>query len=568
MDTPSDMSLTPSTPNLNPAQAVASLSAESSSSNLFQNAAGFNIIGGQFVAGDFHNHPVKAIPGVGPLIPSADIMDETYSECEIYCNQLLRRRRGFPLHVPEPQENLPPEYREHGVQIGDVGRITPEGIFDFFFNIYLPADHPVNDNDVPEDFCPLPHYESKDIVVLNHPPGNYVSTSSIRQVALPTPFDDEFPGAGFLFNCGAPQGAVLALPHGARLRKLETLEILRDYVATHAENWYRYIMGARGRRLANGSLYLVTGCEKAHSWGMATFHSVSEEFQLTFKPAPRADSTVRYRWSGAHGCPDPSQHKEYDPSSTNAPLNQTTFIHGLSISLGVGIWGKLFGKVGISDIAESQLGSAGDNGRASHPQSSSFFSSVLGFFEGGGSTSGTSHAGDHPPNKGGEEHVERPENAFMLFRRSLLAPTPGDSGSSSAHSPPLLTNAQGTRDAAQQWTVLSPEERAHWEALAAEKKREHEILYPNYTYRSRRTENVVLSDLPPIVKIFHPAEIINTYILAKTPEATVVMSHDDDWRDILAENPSMGLKIQTVSEFLYRLNNEFSIKEKDGATFL
>ncbi|KAF8157608.1 hypothetical protein K438DRAFT_1528975, partial [Mycena galopus ATCC 62051] len=66
------------------------------------------------------------------------------SESEIFSNQMLRQKRGFPLYAPEPQETLPTEYQECGVQIGDVGTITPEGSFDFFFNIFLPADHPIN----------------------------------------------------------------------------------------------------------------------------------------------------------------------------------------------------------------------------------------------------------------------------------------------------------------------------------------------------------------------------------------------------------------------------------------
>ncbi|KAJ7798016.1 hypothetical protein B0H13DRAFT_1516052, partial [Mycena leptocephala] len=67
-----------------------------------------------------------------------------FSESEIYSNQLLRQKRGFPLYVPGPRQTLPEEYRKSGVAIGDVGRITPEGSFDFFFNIYLAADHPIN----------------------------------------------------------------------------------------------------------------------------------------------------------------------------------------------------------------------------------------------------------------------------------------------------------------------------------------------------------------------------------------------------------------------------------------
>ena len=125
-------------------------------------------------------------PGRASMIPlpSLNIMDETFSESEIYCNQLLRRKRGFPLYVPGPHRNLPAEYRKGGVQIGDVGRITPEGIFDFFFNIYLPSEHPINANFVPDDFHPLTRYVSRDIVHVEFDPGNYVSTSSVQKQGL------------------------------------------------------------------------------------------------------------------------------------------------------------------------------------------------------------------------------------------------------------------------------------------------------------------------------------------------------------------------------------------------
>ncbi|KAJ7743772.1 hypothetical protein B0H16DRAFT_997199 [Mycena metata] len=398
-------------------------------------------------------------------------MDDTFSESEVYCNQLMRRRRGFPLYVPGPPENLSAEYRRHGVAIGDVGSITPEGIFDFCFNIYLPADHPINDNDVPENFQPLMPYASKDLTSLAYAPGNSALTSSVQKLDL-SPFA-EFPGGNFVFNCGAPQGAVLALPHGSYLKKLKNLELVREYVATHAESWYKHINGARGRGLQNGSLYLVTGCEKAYSWGMASFYSTNNEFQLEFRATPRADSSIRYQWGGIHGCRDPSQHKSYDPSpKRNIPLNQTTFIHGLSISLGIGIWGKLFGKVGIREIVESRLGSANGNGNMSLAPGSSLFSWALGLPWGGGSIGGKSCAGENG--------------------------------------------------------------------------------------------NVVLSDFPPVVKIFHPAEIINDYLLRKIPNATVVMSHDDDWRDILADDPSTGFPVQSVSELLRKIDDEFSITIKDG----
>ncbi|KAJ6552802.1 hypothetical protein B0H19DRAFT_1154978 [Mycena capillaripes] len=402
-----------------------SLSAIPQSPNLFSNAKGFHIGGGQFILGDVHNHPT----------------------------QLLRRKRGFPLYVPEPRQNLPAEYREHGVAIVDVGRVTPEGAFDFFFNLYLPADHPINDNDVPEGFYPLPHYPSKEVFDLDYAPGNYVSTSSIQKLE-PHP---SLPG--FVFNCGAPQGAVLALPHGAHLKKLDNLESVRSYAAKHAENWYKYVNGARGRGLANGSLYLVTGWEKAKSWGMASFHSAGDEFQLTFQPIPNA---LQYRWSGMSTGRNPAQTKSYDPTPITGPLDETMFIHGLTISLGTGVWRKLFGTVEICDIVE-------ETSKKKFRSSTTGFSWFLGFFE-GASTTGENQ---HP----------------------------------------------------------------------------------------KKNDPVVLSDLP---KIFRPGELINNHILHKKPQAAVVMSHDDDWSDILDDDPSTGSKIHNISDFLQRIEDQLTITERNG----
>ncbi|KAJ7476161.1 hypothetical protein FB451DRAFT_1007054, partial [Mycena latifolia] len=192
------------------------------------------------------------------------------AESEIYCQRLLYQKRGFPLYVPDPQRNLPAEYRTSGVRIGHVGRVTPEGAFDPFFNIYYSAEHPINSRGVPDDFVPLQMYLGDDIFPLDYEPGDYVSSSSAQDV---------FPGSEFLFKCKGPDGALLALPHGSRLLKLENLESMRRYAAKNAESWYKYINAPEGlgRRLVNGFLYLITGWEKSESWGMATFQNVAVE---------------------------------------------------------------------------------------------------------------------------------------------------------------------------------------------------------------------------------------------------------------------------------------------------
>ncbi|KAJ7894934.1 hypothetical protein B0H14DRAFT_3640753, partial [Mycena olivaceomarginata] len=201
-----------------------------------------------------HVSPKQALP--------LNIVDETLSQPQIYCNQLLSLRRGFPLYIPGPSQMLPAEYQTSGIQIGDVGTVTPEGLFDCFFNIYLPADDPVNLDNVPDDFCPLQNYKERDLLTFPQAPGNYVSTPLVHKIAH-----------GTQLGCRPPQGAVLALPHGAELKRLKNVQPVREYAQKYAKTWYEYLKHTKGLVVENGSLYLITGCEKVMSWGMATYHS-------------------------------------------------------------------------------------------------------------------------------------------------------------------------------------------------------------------------------------------------------------------------------------------------------
>ncbi|KAJ7887850.1 hypothetical protein B0H14DRAFT_2562619 [Mycena olivaceomarginata] len=180
------------------------------------------------------------------VVPNGTVL-ETAPQPEV---QVDGMGRGFPLYRPEPQINLPAQYREKGVAIGDVGTVTVDGDFDFFFNIYI--------NGL-KDLIPLPPYHPmEDIKCYPH---------SIRKIgSLGSTL-----GADFIFNCTAPNGAVLALPHGGQVEKLRPIRFMREYAAKNAESWYKYLNGTKGFELMNGSLLLITGCENAKSWGMAMF---------------------------------------------------------------------------------------------------------------------------------------------------------------------------------------------------------------------------------------------------------------------------------------------------------
>ncbi|KAF7312570.1 Pleiotropic drug resistance ABC transporter protein [Mycena indigotica] len=346
-------------------------------SQMFQNATGFDIQGGQFISAQGGVHFHQPVSTQMPLpMPS-----ETFSENEVYCSLLCQRQRGFPLYVPEPQENLPSEYLERGVSIGDVGMITPEGIWDFFFNIFLPANGPINRGRVPPNYSPLEPYDESDAHNLRYEPGSFLSTSTAR--CYNANFE-EFPGGDYHFQCTSPKGAILCLPFGSRLHKLSTgKDHVRNYAVQNAKSWYHYINGTLGKGMMNGELYVITGTEKASAGGIATFQNVAERdnFDLTFRAFSDTHTHLRYRFNRG----TVAQTKSFPsprPDDGGAELNNNTiFLHGFIISLGLGIWGTLFNTVGVYSIEDASPQRLAGGSVPFGSQSSNF--SLFGFMSSG-----------------------------------------------------------------------------------------------------------------------------------------------------------------------------------------
>jgi hypothetical protein len=103
----------------------------------------------------------------------------------LYSRLLASQSPGIPLFIPEPDEDLPKEYRSQGVMIGDVGVITPDGAFDFYFNACAHANDPINFNGVPRNFRPIklkPSNVSTRPYAL--PRGHVISSSSVQKRSL------------------------------------------------------------------------------------------------------------------------------------------------------------------------------------------------------------------------------------------------------------------------------------------------------------------------------------------------------------------------------------------------
>jgi hypothetical protein len=112
-----------------------------------------------------------------------------------------------------------------------------------------------------------------------------------------------------------------------------------------------------------------------------------------------------------------------------------------------------------------------------------------------------------PPKKGDPDYVKRPENAFMLFRSkraeeiALQRPpspvenrfeTVGNGGKKLSKRAKMRGKRQRQAELSKlissQWRALSAEDRAHWDALAREKKREHAEKHPDYVFRPQKKE--------------------------------------------------------------------------------
>ncbi|KIK60187.1 hypothetical protein GYMLUDRAFT_614472 [Collybiopsis luxurians FD-317 M1] len=219
-------------------------------------------------------------------------------ESEVYARLLLPRKKGYPLWQPKPDEHLPEEYRRVGVRIGDVGILNDSGGFDYLFNACLPADHPVNAGRVPLDFEQLSGMDNtRDITglaqaykpgsdILSHPSHIYKAAKSYHPSQRPVPRVPPQVGAGFIFSSSVSKGALLILPEGGSKSDHQQLITFRNYAAEHARSWYAHANGPLARGINNGSIYFVTGCDKARAWGVASFtDACPSDVSLEFVPS-------------------------------------------------------------------------------------------------------------------------------------------------------------------------------------------------------------------------------------------------------------------------------------------
>ncbi|KAJ7667544.1 hypothetical protein DFH06DRAFT_221037 [Mycena polygramma] len=237
----------------------------------------------------------------------------------------LSSENGIAQLTPEPDENLPEQYKAVGISIGDVG-ICRDGSFEVLFNACWPAKHSINGVlGVPPGFEPFLLHGHEISKRAYHSPGTRLVRGKVSEVTvdigassaatpyvlisrarvrdfpqLPLTSDSVFPttvGGSITFTIQSKEAAILVLPAGASRENLLPIEFFRAHIRNQSDQWYDF---AQDRLPSTESLFVVTGCDKTNSWGIATGTTSSGTlgFSLKFTVVGVADGTLapRYEW--------------------------------------------------------------------------------------------------------------------------------------------------------------------------------------------------------------------------------------------------------------------------------
>lgn len=73
------------------------------------------------------------------------------------------------------------------------------------------------------------------------------------------------------FHSEAREDGVLVLPYGASREDMITTDWLQDYIQRNAPHWYQMVNWYSFGSYPNGSLVIVTRCDKTNDWANAAF---------------------------------------------------------------------------------------------------------------------------------------------------------------------------------------------------------------------------------------------------------------------------------------------------------
>ncbi|KAK1224259.1 hypothetical protein PQX77_012837 [Marasmius sp. AFHP31] len=424
-------------------------------------------------------------------------------DSHIYTRALYSRGHGCALWVPEPNDEMPPNYLSTGTQIGDVGLLGPDGRFDYLFNVCLPEDDPINQyNGVPPGFEPLVWdgrcAKNKKFFRAQQPIASKDSTqldlsveANASAFGLPAGA-----GGGIGIHFSRENGAVV-MPglNGADRTDASNKAMFRNYAYEHGASWYQFANETHGRDAENGELYFITGFDKSNGYENAVIHSraTTKSCSLAFTTGGLgAEGRLRLSRTTGHEALFTSRC-----SSDETHQNQAIFVRGFRISIRQGVLALL----GLSTVKV-----------ASTYRSS--LSDVLGRVSSG-----------FPFQAGSSVFTNGPSGGGRLLG---VSPSPRTTPTSSVYDSDSDSDSDYESESC---SSISSDE----------------------STSSIEEEDFVLES-----RIYHPLVAINDHILLTRKDAVIVVTHDDDWISLL-DHGLDGDDMPNDSTLISRLEHKMSI---------
>ncbi|KAK1219998.1 hypothetical protein PQX77_017260 [Marasmius sp. AFHP31] len=201
--------------------------------------------------------------------PVVKIDDRTHGQR--YTSLMLACKVGYPLWKPSPRCTDTGE--KHAIKIGDVGICCDLDPFYTLFNITEPLGGVTNSDRVPDGVDPPCDIRGNMTVddryhqngkLLSRPQGSVMYQISTEEDCI---------SKTYTFGLTHGEGALLMLPHGGVLRKLQKTRELRKRITLHWRDWYHFA-DEEGDLDETQTLCLVTGVEQCSTWAMAGWDDI------------------------------------------------------------------------------------------------------------------------------------------------------------------------------------------------------------------------------------------------------------------------------------------------------
>ncbi|KAG7447886.1 uncharacterized protein BT62DRAFT_891933 [Guyanagaster necrorhizus] len=252
----------------------------------------------------------------------------------LYTKALIHKGHSYLFWYSEPDCSTPDEFIRAGIQPGDIEIHNDSESFNFLFNIFKNAEHPINCGHMPPDFIPLnpssiQHCTGFYATVIASEHASYSKISAgVSADALSRSVDDRV------------SAAVLCLPNLAISYDILNKGTMKVYAEKHAVSWYNYINDpdSLDQKALQGSLYVITGSDKMTTWGAAVIGRVASSLNHSLTCATACigglNGTDPHAWTTSSGfdtCLYPFSHIAY-PYPKHLE-NQCIFACGDTISV-------------------------------------------------------------------------------------------------------------------------------------------------------------------------------------------------------------------------------------------